>query len=117
MADEKAVKKQRVEASGVCRRLFCGLGVKRAVRGARLALTGGWERVRLMAMDKDERKFFERMSKAQEQMTKAQERMADVMEKQQPGKADQFLTTAAAVATTIGSLSFVDVIIKWFTGG
>jgi hypothetical protein len=63
-----------------------------------------------MAMDKDERELFERM-------TKAQERLADAAEKQQPGKATQVLATAAAAATAFSVISVVDMIIKWFTGG
>jgi ferric-dicitrate binding protein FerR (iron transport regulator) len=91
-----------------------------------------------MAMDKEERTFFERMSKAQkemsralereaatqeemtralEQMSRTQERVADAMEKQQSSKVAQILTTTAAIATTIGGLCVVDVIMKWLKGG
>jgi ElaB/YqjD/DUF883 family membrane-anchored ribosome-binding protein len=77
-----------------------------------------------MRIDTEERKFFERMSKAQEEMTRAQERVADAQErlanaaeKQQPSKAAQALATAGAVGTAIGGLSIVDLVIKWFTGG
>jgi hypothetical protein len=84
-----------------------------------------------MAMDKEERKVFELMSKAQkemsralervaatqEEMTRVQERLVDAVEKQQPSKVAQVLTTAAAIATTIGGLCVVDVIINWLKGG
>jgi len=43
--------------------------------------------------------------------------VADALEKQQPSKAAQFLTTAAAIAAVVSVLSVVDLVIKWFTGG
>jgi hypothetical protein len=61
-------------------------------------------------MDKEERKFFERMSKALE-------RVADVMEKQQPSKANQVLTTVGAVVMAGGIFNIIDLIIKWLKGG
>jgi hypothetical protein len=60
--------------------------------------------------DKDERALFERM-------TRAQERVADAVEKQQQGKAGQFLTMFATIVTAGGALSIVDMVIKWFRGG
>jgi hypothetical protein len=70
-----------------------------------------------MAMDKEERRFFERMSKALEEMTKAQERVADVMEKQQPSKANQVLTMLVAGVTVAGVVNVVDLIIRWIKRG
>jgi hypothetical protein len=77
-----------------------------------------------MAMDKEERKVFEQMSKAlervskaQEEMSRAQDRMANVMEKQQPSKATQAVDTIVAVTAISGILSAVDLVIKWITGG
>jgi DNA-binding protein YbaB len=71
----------------------------------------------LMPMDEAERELFERMTRAQEQMSRAQERVADAVEKQQPGKLVQVLTTAAAIGTAVGGLSIVQMVINWFTGG
>jgi hypothetical protein len=75
-------------------------------------------------MDKDERALFERMTiaqerlaVAQEQMTKVQEQMVTAVKKQQPSKAAQFVATAAAIATAIGGLSVVEMVIKWLIGG
>jgi hypothetical protein len=68
-------------------------------------------------MGKDERKVFERMSRALEETNRTLERVADVMEKQQPSKATQALTTVVAVATVSGILSAIDLVIKWITGG
>jgi hypothetical protein len=75
-------------------------------------------------MDKEERAFFARMSKALEEMSKALERMsseqkrvADVMERQQPSKAAQIFATAGAIGAAIGGFSAVDLVIKWITGG
>jgi chemotaxis regulatin CheY-phosphate phosphatase CheZ len=77
-----------------------------------------------MPMDKNERELFERMTKAQErladvqeQMTRVHERAADAVEKQQPSKVAQFFTTAAAITAVVSTLSIVDLVIKWFTGG
>jgi hypothetical protein len=57
------------------------------------------------------------MTKAQEQMSSTLERLVNAVEKQQPGKATQALTTAATVAAVFSVFSAVDLVIKWFRGG
>jgi hypothetical protein len=49
-------------------------------------------------------------------MAEAQERMASAMEKQQPGRFIQAITTGAAVATVLGILTVIDIIAKWIGG-
>jgi hypothetical protein len=50
-------------------------------------------------------------------MSSTLERVADVMEKQQPSKATQVLTTGATIVAAFSVLNIVDLVIKWITGG
>ncbi|GHU55540.1 hypothetical protein FACS189442_3230 [Spirochaetia bacterium] len=60
-------------------------------------------------MDEKDSAIFERMAKAQE-------RIATAIDKQQPGRFSQAIVTGAAVATALGLLNVVDIIIKWIGG-
>ena len=61
-------------------------------------------------MDEKDRQIFN-------QMNEKLERIASTIEKQQPSRFDQFITTLAALTAILGIIGIVDIIIKWIVGG
>jgi hypothetical protein len=51
-----------------------------------------------------------------ERMMKAQEKIAVLLEKQQPNKVEQFISIGASIATILGIIGIIQILINFFGG-